>query len=297
MGVAIWKRPCIDRIHMSVGIGCKALYGFALAQLHGMRDVKSEIVPNGNITVFAGQFHSRMSYYPSKKRKIAEIEVGITKSKHKYFRLSLFPSQFGPGEFERFKEVLALMLPPFNYQKLYVTAKVSYIEIAADSVSQAHHSFIPFRAKCNCSMIFTETDGAKGSIYVGSKTSSLWFCIYDKKKLLEKKKLDAPHKIHTRIEARMKFIGLHPNEIQTQLGNPFLKLEIADLTDAREASKDKTWQSFLDECLSIGSAEALRNHPKQRKLFMMMLRNHTARWWKPDYVWSKLENAVSAIAP
>jgi hypothetical protein len=282
---------------MSVSVTSKDLYGFVIAQLHGMKDLQSELLPNGKITVRIEKYLTRMSYYPNKKRKIAEIEIGTTKSKHKYFRLSLFPSQFGTGEFESFKEVLALMLPEFNYQKLYSTAKVSYIELAADSTSQAQHSFIPFRAKCNSSEIITESDGTKGSTYVGSKLSSLYFCIYDKRKQLKKKKLDTPHKIHTRIEVRMKFIGLHPSEIETQLANPFLKLEIADLSNARKASEDKAWQNFLDECLTDGSAEALRKHPKQRKKYISMLRNQAAWWWKPNYVWSKLANAVSIIAP
>lgn len=167
--MAVHIRLGIDRIHMSVSVTSKDLYGFVIAQLHGMKDLQSELLPNGKITVRIEKYLTRMSYYPNKKRKIAEIEIGTTKSKHKYFRLSLFPSQFGSGEFENFKEVLALMLPEFNYQKLYSTAKVSYIELAADSASQAQHSFIHFRAKCNSSEIIPESDGTKGSTYVGSK--------------------------------------------------------------------------------------------------------------------------------
>lgn len=298
MAVSIWKGLLIDRIHMCVAVGGKDLYGFVLSQVHGMKDIQAQLVPHGKIMVNSKKYHTRMDYYPKKnKDKIADIEIGTTKSKHKYFKLGLYPSKFGPGEFEHFKYILEVLLPEFNYPCLYNTSKVSYIELAADSLSITAHSFIPFRARCNCSKVFHEQDGSKGTTYVGSETSKLMFRIYDKFKQLMAKNLPAPYKKHTRIEARCGSNGLSPCDLLSQMVNPFEKLEVADLLAARNASKAKEWQSFLDQCLIVGSAKALAQHPKQRKNFMCMLRAAAVWWWNPQHVWKGLPRALCAIAP
>ena len=63
---------------------------------------------------------------------------------HRYFRLTLHPSKFKSGEFEDFKSLLEHLLPDFNYVKLYHTGMVNYLELAADCLSQTHHSFLPY---------------------------------------------------------------------------------------------------------------------------------------------------------
>lgn len=296
MTVTIWRWLLIDRIHMSVGIGSKDLYGFALSSLKGMKDIQADLVPNGKITITSGQFRTRLNYYPTMQEKIADIEIGVTKSKHRYFRLGLYPTKFGPGEFEHFKMVLDTLLPEFNYQRLFDSANVSYIELAADSLSHIAHSFIPFRGKCNCSHIFVDQEGNKGSTYLGSKVSALRFCIYDKRKQqLEKNKV-ATYNRHTRIEARNRYIGLCPCELP-QMDNPFGRLDIADLKAARKISKGKAWQGFLNRCLEVGSAQALVEHPKQRQQYRKMLKTAAALWWNPADIWLGLPRAVNVIAP
>ncbi|MGA8146774.1 MAG: hypothetical protein WB870_04260 [Gallionellaceae bacterium] len=283
---------------MTVGITSKELYGFVVSSLIGMKDIQSDLVPKGKINVHSGKYRTRMDYYPDKnKDKIADIEIGTTKSKHKYFRLGLYPSKFGPGDFEHFKLLLELLLPEFNYPLLFKTARVSYIELAADSRSEMAHSFVPFRPRCNYSYIYKEQDGSYGSTYLGSKLSALKFCIYDKHRQLLAKNLPAPHKTHTRIEVRLRHTGLSPSELLEKMDNPFKKLEIADLQKARNASKDKVWQNFLDLCLEVGSAKALALHPKKRKLYMSMLRVAASWWWKPNHIWLKLPQALSVIEP
>src|SRR5450759_4289811 len=121
MAVTIWRWLLIDRIHMSVGIGSKDLYGLVLSQLYGLKDIQADLVPNGKITINSGKYQTRLNYYPVKKKdKIADIVIGVTKSKHLYFTLCLYPTKFGPGEFEQFKETMSILLPEeFNYQRLY----------------------------------------------------------------------------------------------------------------------------------------------------------------------------------
>src|ERR1051326_1928759 len=156
VAVEIWKTLVIDRMNITVGIGGKDLHGFVLTQLKGMRDIQADLVPNGKIKIIPSQYTTRLDYHPTKKKKIADIEVGVTKSKHRYFRLGLYPSKFVAGEFEHLKWILSTLLDDFNYQKLYASGNVSYVELAADSLSHAAHSFIPFRPKCGYSAIYVD---------------------------------------------------------------------------------------------------------------------------------------------
>ena len=168
MALHAWRYLVIDRIHISVGIGSKELHGFAVSQLKGLKDIQNDLVPNGKITLSLNDYVTRLNYYPTKKLKAAEIAVGVTKSKHCYFRLGLYPAKFQKGQFEHFKKMLGDLLPDFCYPKLFETGRVSYVEWAVDSLSHAAHSFIPFRAKCSCSSIFIDQHGTMGSTYVGS---------------------------------------------------------------------------------------------------------------------------------
>ena len=167
MALTIWVKLQIDRINISVGIGSSDLYNFVIAQLYGMKDLQKELVPNGKITIKVGHYRTRLNYY-AKKLRIAEIEIGMTKLKHRYFKLGLSPSKFGPGDFDKFKETLSILLPDFCYAKLFETGRVSYIELAADSMSHKAHSFIPFRRRCNVSSVYIDKMNNAGSTYVGS---------------------------------------------------------------------------------------------------------------------------------
>ena len=295
VAVNIWIWMQVDRIHISVGVG-KELHGLIVSLLDGLKDAQTDWVPNGKITITKHQYHRRLNYYPVKGRKIADMEIGATKSKQGYFRLGLYPSKFGPGEFQHFKEMLELLMP-FSYEKLFETGRVSYIELAQDSLTHVAHTYIPFRARCNCSSIYADESG-KGSTYLGSKASSLRFCVYDKHKQQVEKKLPAAYETRTRFESRSRHIGLSPFELTEKMVNPFKWLEIADLQAAREASKEKAWQQFLDLCVEIGSASALAQQVKQqRKQFMKMLRAVAVPWWNPQDVWQGFPRALKTIAP
>ena len=298
MSLNIWVFLLVDRIHINVGIVAADLYGFVVAQLKGMEDIQGKLVPDGKIIVTENYSWTRMDYYPTKTKKIAEVWVGTTKTKHRYFKLVLYPSKFKQGQFEHFKWVLDMLLPDFKYQKLFDTGRVSYIELAIDSLTHAAHSFIPFRAMSNKSSIFVEKTGVKGSTYVGSSLSKLWFCIYDKHKHQIDKSYAAIEPLRTRIESRSRHIGLSPCNLQEKMVNPFLKLEIASLKKARDASKDKLWQGFLDLCLIDGSAAALAHQTKyKRTQYLKMLRAAAVPWWNPQGVWPELPRALKVIAP
>ena len=299
MTISIWYPQMIDRIHMTISIGKNThLYGVLIGQLTGMKDIQSNLVPKGKITVSKQKYVTRLGYYPAdKKRKIAELEIGSTKSSHMYFKLGLYPSKFQSNEFATFKEHMEILFQ-ITYDLMFHTARVSYIELAADSMTHQFQTFIPFRQRINWSRAWPLEDVEKSTVNLGSELSKKRFCIYDKAKELADKKCAGKHKIRTRFEARLRHIGMSASDIQEHLPNPFSCLEIASLAKAREASTSAEWHSFLDRCLEDGSAQALSQCTKPaRKQYTTALRTCAVTWWNPDYLWQVLPRALDAIAP
>jgi hypothetical protein len=300
MAISIWYWQIIDRIHMSIGLGKNPqLYGVLIGQLTGMKDIQSDLVPKGKITVSKEKYVTRLGYYPAdKKRKIAELEMGSTKTGHMYFRLGLYPSKFRPGEFTKFREQLELLFQ-LPYDLLFQQARVSYLELAADSLTYNMGSFIPFHARINHSKMWKSKDVAHGTLNLCSLLSKKRFCFYDKAKQLTESGCPGHEVIRTRIEARLRHIGMSTSEIPEKLPNPFASLEIADVLKARKVSDDPYWQSFLDQCLyGNGSATALSQCSKStRKEYVAMLRASRADWWKPDFLWKGLGQAMAVVSP
>jgi len=300
MTVSIWYRQIIDRIHMSISLGkSPQLYGVLIGQLTGMKDIQSDLVPKGKITVSAKKYVTRLGYYPAdKKRKIAELEMGSTKSGHMYFRLGLYPSKFMPGEFAIFREHLELLFQ-MPYDVLFQQARVSYLELAADSLTYKLGSFIPFRSRINHSKIWKLNGVPHGTLWLGSLLSKLKFSCYNKGKQLMDTGCAEHEVVRTRIEARLRHVGMTAAELLEKLPNPFISLEIADVLKAREISTDPDWHLFLDQCLyEVGSAAALSQCSKStRKKYIAMLRASAADWWKPSFLWKGLAPAIAAIAP
>ncbi len=296
MSITVWKTTMIDRIHMSISVS-KSLHGYLVSILKGLPQMQSDYVPNGKITITEQHYLTRLNWYPAKNRKIAELEIGSTKSGHRYFRLGLYPSKFRSDEFEHFKWLFTTLMP-WPYAKLYEGARVSYVELAADSLTHMAHSFIPFRPQCWYSAIYVDGKGEPGTTYLGSKTSALRFRIYDKHRQLQQKGLPSAYQKHTRFEAVARHTGLTPDELASKMHNPFARLEVADLLTAQQMSKAKPWQDFLVQCLAVGSAAALANcYPNQRRHYVKHLRKAAAPWWKPEERWQGMPNALKVIAP
>lgn len=305
----LWTPMMVDRICIVCVIPSNDLYAFALGQLYGAAELQKAYVPDGKIIVInnADKFTTRMEYYPafkSKKnnRRIADITMGGPKlfggaKTHKYFALTLYPSQFRGDDFETFKEMLDVLFDQLNYANLYATGKVNYLELTKDSLSHPHHSFLPYRRYCTKSEIWKEPNGHLGTTYVGSKSSNLYFRIYDKtKQLVDKHKPVIFGKLpHTRIEAVMRQLKISPAELIT-LPNPFLKLRIADLNKIGKID-DADWQEFIALSRRVGVPGALGAYPKKRKAFMASLNSAQASWWNPELVWESLPHALAKIAP
>jgi hypothetical protein len=295
VSIEIWKALVVDRVHLTIPVG-QYVHSVLMSILTGLPDMQSDHVPKGKITITKKYAHTRVDWYPAKKRKIAEMEVGASKSGHRYFRLTLYRSKFGPEEFEYFKFIFTLLMP-WTYKQLFDGARVSYIELAADSLSHVAHTFVPFRPKCSYSKIYVDKKGELGTTYLGSPLSALMFRIYDKHRQQLQTGFTPAYKTHTRIEAASRHTGLTVSELTSKMANPFLRLEIADLLTARQLTNDETWQAFLDRALAVGSAQALSEHPKQRRQYVKLLRMAAASWWKSEDPWNGLPKALEAIAP
>ncbi len=259
------------------------------------KEVASDIVPQGRLTLQQGHYKTRLDYYPKKKSKIAELEVGSTKSQYRYFRLGLYPPKFAAGEFAHFKAIIDLLLP-FTYLYLFENGRVSYLEIAVDSMSHQMGSFIAFKRRCNCSSVY-QANGTKGTAYLGSSSSKQYFRIYDKRRHLLEKSLPEPFCVRTRIESVSRYLAISPSALGS-LSNPFVTLEIADLVAARKSSSLPAWHGFLDRCEEVGSPHALRECQKgARKEAVMRLRTCSAGWWRPGSLWLHYPKAIASIAP
>ena len=215
------------------------------------------------------------------------------------FRLTLCPSKFRGDEFDQFKETLGLLLPDFNYEKLYQTGKVNYLELACDTLSHRKNRFLPYRRGCVKSKVWIDAvEGHQGTTYLGSEESNLRFAIYDKYKQMTAmgKKPFTSTMPHTRIEARMRSLGVVAADL-LNIENPFLKLRIADLQSAKAMSDDPDWQAFLVDSLQVGVPEALHTRPEKRKKYREALSSVKVNWWSPAERWIGLLNALKAIAP
>ncbi len=299
----------IDRIGITIGIDSEDKYKMVYSQLYSMTDEQKHFVPNGKIIVRKGKYTTRLDYYPaygkskSERRKIADITIGANKIEgmlglYRHLTLTLYPQNFRDEEFLRFQEMLSLLLPDYDYAKLFELGKVNYLELAVDNYSHKCHSFLPYRKGCVNSEIFKESTGHLGTTYLGSKKSDIRFRIYDKNKCLIDKGHEPATKSfpNTRIEVALRRTGLRPKELLA-LDNPFTKLRIADLDQLLALSAALDWQQFLDDARTNGVPYALSKQPNKRRKFRGMIDSVQVGWWSPESIWKDLPKALAKIAP
>lgn len=311
MAVTIWRQMLVDRIGITGKIPSQDLYKHLFAQLHSMKEEQKTLLPTGKVIVRKNKYSIRLDYYTAftlkkaGRRKIADLTLGAYKNSGKktggrYITLTLYPSQFRGEEFAHFKNIFNTLFDPVTYPQLYQTGKVNYLELAVDSHTHKHHSFLPYRKYCAKSSIFKEADGYLGSTYIGSVSSNLRFRVYDKyKQLLDTGKPVVTKGLpHTRIEVVMRRMGIPPAKIVELEKNPFKSLLIADLQKSATASLEKDWQMFIADCLCDGAPSALAKRPMNiRKKYLAMLDSRQVSWWKPDDAWKYLPAAVAKILP
>jgi hypothetical protein len=295
--VTVWLGPLIDVIGITIPFD-NSFYGHVLNQFYLIKLDQKTFVPYGEVRVWkGGPYITHMSYVVDKSRgRMALVTIGTSKSHYKYLKLTLYPQKYKEEDFEIFCEVILgeLLLAP--YQIFFETGHVSYLEIAADTISHSVEEIIPFRPHTQTSFVYDD-DGLKGTRYIGSMASNLRYAIYDKNKCLLDKGQKTEYKSRTRIEARLKKTKLTPLKL-TELKNPFKKIEIADASVAHLASNSDDWKKFIYDCEEYGASVALSLLPKiVRKDFETILRGCSAPWWNADFIWSGFPQALERIVP
>ncbi len=146
---------------------------------------------------------------------------------------------------------------------------------------------------------YEETIYSSGkTIYLGVKSGTHRYCIYDKQKQLKQKHRKAkpleyvqpiPEAQTTRIESRVKPNGVLLHNLEEAVGNPFKSLTVSYLSSPPE--NDSLLQLYLLSAQSVGATAAysILDNSADKKRVARYLKKQRSYWWKPE----KLENPIA----
>lgn len=282
MTVVIKQRRKIDRLKITVPLNPDQ-YSVALSILHGIADVAD----SKNLKHWRGQYGSRLMLKDG-LQSLAQITTGITKQQYRYWQWELWPDHITRNEYlpawkafqSLFHTLVAAHDPVYSLDHAMDTGKVSYLEIARDFVGVEKESILPWTSHSRKGDIFKDhKQGTNGAIYIGSKDSPRQFCIYDKRLQLIAKGQHCPHPSLVRVEARLRHPGILAKDLG-QLEDPFQALHIASLSKARALSKEKQWQSFIQNASNNTASTAFSELSKHyRKIYRERLTECAVKWW------------------
>lgn len=280
MTVVIEQRRKIDRMKITVPLNPDQ-YSVALSILHGIADAAA----SKNIKHRRMQYGSRLML-KSGLQSIAQITTGISKTQYRYWQWELWPdhitrNEYSPGweDFQSLFHTLAADHDPvYGFIHAMDAGKISYLEIARDFVGVDKQDLLPWTTHTKKGDIW-QKGTEKGAIYVGSKDSPRQFCIYDKRLQLIATGQHCPNPSLVRVEARLRSPGILARDID-QLQDPFKSLHIASLSKARALSKEKQWQSFIQNASNNGVSMAFTKLSKHyRKVYREQLSECAVKWW------------------
>lgn len=282
MTVVIKQRRKIDRLKITVPLNPDQ-YSVALSILHGIADVAD----SKNLKHWRGQYGSGLMLKDG-LQSLAQITTGITKQQYRYWQWELWPDHITRNEYlpawkafqSLFHTLVAAHDPVYSLDHAMDTGKVSYLEIARDFVGVEKESILPWTSHSRKGDIFKDhKQGTNGAIYIGSKDSPRQFCIYDKRLQLIAKGQHCPHPSLVRVEARLRHPGILAKDLG-QLEDPFQALHIASLSKARALSKEKQWQSFIQNASNNTASTAFSELSKHyRKIYRERLTECAVKWW------------------
>lgn len=280
MAVVIEQRRKIDRMKITVPLNPDQ-YSVALSILHGIADAAE----SKNIKHRRMQYGSRLMLKEG-LQSIAQITTGISKTQYRYWQWELWPDHITRNEYspawEDFQALFHTLAadhdPVYSLDHAIDMGKVSYLEIARDFVGVDKQDLLPWTTHTKKGDIW-QKGNEKGSIYVGSKDSPRQFVIYDKRLQLIAKGQHCPHPSLVRVEARLRNTGILARDLD-QLEDPFQALHIASLSKARALSKEKQWQSFIQNASNNGASMAFFEPSKHyRKIYRERLTECAVKWW------------------
>ena len=270
------------------------------SKLHEIRNELKNVLKTGYVRVHFINGIAVLSYYLKKKQAVARIMVSTGKDKKHHLIWELWPHRFQQAEFETFHHFVSSKLnhdPAFRYERAYYEGHVSYLELACDVIGPQIYDFIYWKDKTRKSLIYITSKGEKGAIYLGSKNSDLYFCIYNKAKQLKETGQDTQLNNFLRIEARLRRTKLKPYQLG-HLENPFMKLNIASAIDCKNINANSQWQHFLYIAKEQGSAKAFSLlNKKERKKYKDRLSLALAKFWRPQTITNSIGKAMEPIKP
>lgn len=280
MAVVIEHKRNIDRMKITVPLNPDQ-YSVALSILHGIADVAE----SQNIKHWRAQYGSRLMLKDG-LQSLAQITTGISKTQYRYWQWELWPDHIARNEYspawEEFQSLFHTLVasndPVYSLDHALDNGRISYLEITRDFVGVDKHDLLPWTAHTKKGDIW-QKGSEKGAIYVGSKDSPRQFVIYDKRMHLIAKGQHCPHPSLVRVEARLRNTGILARDLD-QLEDPFQALHIASLSKARALSKEKQWQSFIQNASNNGASMAFSEPSKHyRKIYRERLTECAAKWW------------------
>lgn len=283
MAVVQKLKDKIDRMKITIPI-TPDQYSVALSILHGIGDVADA----QHIKHWRGQYGSRLMLKGGKDglQSIAQITTGISKTQYRYWQWELWPDHIRRPEYTQTWDEFQFLFNTLasDHDSVYGlnhaidNGKVSYLEIARDFVGVNKQDLLPWTAHAKSGDIW-QKGNEKGAIYVGSKDSPRQFVIYDKRLQLIAKGQHCPQSSLVRVEVRLRHPGILARELD-QLEAPFQSLHIASLSKARTFSKEKQWQSFIQNSSNNGASTAFSKLSKHyRKIYRERLIECAAKWW------------------
>jgi hypothetical protein len=268
-----------------------------LKGLLNLQSIAKSVIPPASVLLQQTSVGHQLVYQRTPKRPAAIFNL-----RRKYgmnsFQLCLLPSNLFPSHFASLQhEIREAFPPPLTYEYLFNFVNVTYIEVAYDTSVDSVGQLLPSMRSVQLSRVI-KNGGVPGTFYLGAIGAKQSFAIYDKRAQMQAKGVACVNERLTRIESRTTRLSAPACSLHETMPNPFMRLEIAELGTATLLSNEPTWKKFLQEAQDLGTANALKAYPKQRRLFKKLLREASASWWKPNSIWSEgFAAAMARLSP
>lgn len=211
-----------------------------------------------------------------------------------FARIELNPRALGPEGLERFKKVLAeTTLGALEWDHVISDGKVTRFDAAVEMYNVPTEDLVWSSTVVGKTIIYTDPDGKRQSIYIGQKTNSQMYLYNKLAASQDKNKPVAFPGHHTRVEVRS--APMCPFECLASAENPLARLKVYHPDAAPPGLEAWTYQSILMACAQSGVDKALLSLPDHvRTELIPYLDASTAKAWKPGKLWNHWPQVVSA---
>jgi hypothetical protein len=178
---------------------------------------------------------------------------------------------------------------PSGYVSLFYRAAIAEVEIAFDVYGADREDYLFFDTKARgCDIEFD----AKGTLYVGSRNSRGYWCLYDKRK--ETKTKGGPWMRLERVVKRPEVLLCHADELPPQFDTLWV-LDRKTLQSA-ELSRDARYFRFLVTAMNCEAQEAY-SYVDHTAALLKDLKLAVPPWYEPVEIWKRFPRAIDILSP